>query len=458
MRELMLAVKKWHFWVLCPLVVVLAGVCWMMGVGAMQKQVEKNRNEITGLYTTLTGIRGIQLHPNSNVATGMDAMIAERREEVAKAWTEKYLQQTAEGTGILSWPEELGPALLNKLKGLHPIEQKVPFPIRPEQRLALSFRQTYQEHIAKEIAKLAKRIGAKWYVDGKSTPGMMFQGDAGPRRGDRPPRESMMGPGVFGRDGTALSEQTMVEWTAESQQQVMAEHFPWGQSGTSTISSMSERQFQPMTSQEPYPNLLEILYAQEDLWVLQAIMDVIAETNKGATARFDAVIKEIDFIRMGKAAVGSAGHVDRLQPAAAAAEVSPFGMEGDLAGGGVPTMDSYMMGGREGREGGFQDGMQDGDVGPMEMGVPDPAEGRYVDDQYQPLSAEKLRQVMAEPESVDPAEAYLAVAKRIPVRLRVKIDQTKLDRFLVELANSPLTIEVRQLRINPTDSGDSSII
>jgi hypothetical protein len=35
--------------------------------------------------------------------------------------------------------------------------------------------------------------------------------------------------------------------------------------------------------------------------------------------------------------------------------------------------------------------------------------------------------------------------------MRVKLDQTGLDRFLVQCANSRLTIEVRQLRINPTD-------
>ena len=99
----------------------------------------------------------------------------------------------------------------------------------------------------------------------------------------------------------------------------------------------------------------------------------------------------------------------------------------------------------------------DGDM-PMEVPVgDDPAEGRYVDEHYKPLSASQLRQVMSDFQAVDPSLAYLAVAKRVPVRFRVKLDQAGLDRLLTECANSPLTIEVRQVRINPTDTGAMDI-
>ncbi len=96
--------------------------------------------------------------------------------------------------------------------------------------------------------------------------------------------------------------------------------------------------------------------------------------------------------------------------------------------------------------------LEGGDLTGVAAG-PDPAEGRYVDKDYQPLPAATLRKVMGSTESIAPEEAYLAVAKRIPVRMRISIDQKKLPKFLVECANAELTVEVRQLRVNPSDDG-----
>ena len=85
----------------------------------------------------------------------------------------------------------------------------------------------------------------------------------------------------------------------------------------------------------------------------------------------------------------------------------------------------------------------------------DPADNRYVDNHYQPLPASMLRSVLKKPtpgettEPIAPEFAYLAVAKRIPVRMRLRVDQRKLNRLLAECANSELTIEIRQIRINP---------
>jgi hypothetical protein len=84
----------------------------------------------------------------------------------------------------------------------------------------------------------------------------------------------------------------------------------------------------------------------------------------------------------------------------------------------------------------------------------DPAAGRYVDNAYKPLTAEELRGSLT---TTDPAKAYLAVAKRMPVRMRVRMDQRYLNRLLIECANAPLTLEVRQVRINPGTSGAASM-
>jgi hypothetical protein len=75
----------------------------------------------------------------------------------------------------------------------------------------------------------------------------------------------------------------------------------------------------------------------------------------------------------------------------------------------------------------------------------DPAFGRYVDEKYQPLDPKRLRDALT---SKSPADALLAVAKRMPVRMRFSIDQRRLNKLLAECGNSRLPVEVRQVRIN----------
>lgn len=82
----------------------------------------------------------------------------------------------------------------------------------------------------------------------------------------------------------------------------------------------------------------------------------------------------------------------------------------------------------------------------------DPAEGRYVNRNYESLSAAALRAAAV---SKNPDEAYLSVAKRMPVRMSLVMDQRKLNSFIVECGNSPLTVEVRQVRFNRSATAGS---
>jgi hypothetical protein len=444
MRDFVITVKRIYFWVLCPLVVVVAAVFWFLGVGAVGSQQKKNRQEIDGLYNTVSSLRQKERHPNSEVAQGMLQLIEKRRQEVAQAWKEKYLQQAGEKSGILTWPNELGEDLIDQVKDLRPIEQKVHHPPDSEMELILSLRRRYQSHIEVELPKLADVIGSKWYLSEDATNGQlpMMQERAG--RGDRGP----IGVDVTGMRSESAAEQSLVEWSTSSQQEILQQHFQWQDNGSS-FPGMDPRASTPGSGELREPNLLEILYAQEDLWVLQAIMNVIRRTNEGATARYNAAIKEIDFIRMGKSAVVSSGRIQR--PATMAdANVMGGGMENP--GISMRSMEGQSSRMNEGQEYPTPDMPMEGEPIAQPAG-PDPAEGRYVDRDYAPLPAATLRSAMTQPETVDPSNAYLLVAKRIPIRMRVKIDQTKLDRFLVQCANSELTIEVRQIRVNPKDDG-----
>ena len=48
------------------------------------------------------------------------------------------------------------------------------------------------------------------------------------------------------------------------------------------------------------PSTREVLYAQEDLWVLNTLIDIIRRTNRDALTRSQAAVKEIDFIQIAK--------------------------------------------------------------------------------------------------------------------------------------------------------------
>jgi hypothetical protein len=175
----------------------------------------------------------------------------------------------------------------------------------------------------------------------------------------------------------------------------------------------------------------------EDYWVLKALMQIIDRTNvdevgKPVTRRDMASIREIHSIKIGKNAADRVGNVYKLAPVAADGQqpVPPAGV--------TPTPTPVPPLGGPLSEG----------AGPLPAAdaTSDPAERRYVDIAYQPLPAEKLRK---DAESDNPDEAYLAVAKRMPVRLDVRIDQRKLNKFLIECGNSDLMLEVIQVRTIP---------
>ena len=190
---------------------------------------------------------------------------------------------------------------------------------------------------------------------------------------------------------------------------------------------------------------MEMLYSQEDVWVLASLMEIIKETNGGASHSSQAVVKEIESIDIGSTVGLPKGKVSAIQAPASEDGEDDFGMDdfgmddgyGDGYGGGGGYGDGYGGGGM---------GYGDEEGGTMMM---DPLEGRYVDEFYQPVDPETMR-TNAQSTSL----GDIQVAKRMPVRIRVKMDSRKLPVLLSACANAPLTFEVHQFRLNPSaDAG-----
>jgi hypothetical protein len=157
------------------------------------------------------------------------------------------------------------------------------------------------------------------------------------------------------------------------------------------------------------PSSAEVRRAQEDLWVYAALLTIIKNVND--EHQFTTPVREILKIEIGKpAAVAFEADQGPLHIIHLAAAESP-----------PPTS---------------------APPPPAEAAAEKAAdEGRYVDENGKQLG---------------PGLSENAEFKRMPVFLRIKIDQREILRFLVECANSPLPVEVRQLRINPSKSSSNS--
>jgi hypothetical protein len=446
------AVKQHSFWAMCLGILGISIGSWWVSTGTLQADQDKQKSAIEQGFSSLTTIKGTEKHPNPSVLSGMDEYNRQYAQEVMKGWQLQYDQQA----GVLVWPERFKDsgflALVDKLRPIEAIPV-VNGAVNIRNDLPRDYKEEYRNFMEDELPKLAEKIGAKWLVSSQGDPalgggiagseggggfgaagggfgggGGGFGGAAGGFGG----AGAMPQPGAVGPDGQPLMvDDSVVLWDPANQQEILTTHFGF-------------------VMRDNLPSTLEVLYAQEDYWVFDNIMEIIRATNstiddKGqqihATARHEAVIKQIDFIRIGRSAMGLAGVVQPIgRSVSAGGEMGGSAMAAPATDGAMPADGAAPADGAM-----AMPGSAEGGTGMEQLLARDPAEGRYVDEKYSTLPAARLRAAL---ESTDPAEALLAVAKRMPVRIRVQIDQRKLNLFLAQCGNSRLPVEVRQVRIN----------
>lgn len=426
--------KKHYFWVFCGVLTVVALGAWAWTTMDMSARYVADKTKIEQGYSLVNGVNGIQDHPNKITEDAMNERIKALKLSVARAWQEQYLEQEK----VFVWPATFPNKMRRDLAKLRPIEKEFSeFPTPPGKELLPEWLAYYSNYMADELPKLADTIGAKWKVNPDMLAGTGSGGMEGYGGGYSSGASSGYSPysGATsegsGSPGAVEEERPVVDWNVGNQTEIYNLRFNWAARPNSA------------------PTTMEMLYAQEDFWTLQSLMDIIRRTNGDADAYYEALVKEIQFIRIGAAAVRSDAMITPMASASAAAGTMTSGMpiEGSSSG------DPYAMPGPEGSMGADGMPMPGSEMGPGSGGVAvaiDPAAGRYVDNAYKPLTAEELRASLT---TTDPTKAYLAVAKRMPVRMRVRMDQRYLSRLLIECANAPLTLEVRQVRINPGTSG-----
>ncbi len=173
------------------------------------------------------------------------------------------------------------------------------------------------------------------------------------------------------------------------------------------------------------PSSLQIWVTQEDLWVYETLLHAIANTNKAkkATRVDNAAIRGIIALEVGpRAAMASSARGNIIMPEMAVS-----------ADGGAPIGPESMPMGREGVP--MDPGMATDGANPDAMLLA----SRYVDQEGNPIA--------------DDSAGFGVEYRRLPIRMRLYMDQRWLPKILIECANAPLPIEVQRVRINPEQSG-----
>jgi hypothetical protein len=454
LRQVLGIIVKYHFWILCGLVVLIGVGTWLFVTSGLARATEERRTQLLQAREQVSKIRSIADHPNKRV---LEAIQQEHRrliDIVYRAWEELYRDQRERN----KWPQQLGQEFLNVVNSLGPDEE---IPVR--------YREIYQYFI--------KNHFPEWYdiVDLRLPPKRDAQGNIMRDENGRPLKQdpferpgaapvSTYGgggyttpetsyPGDTGypgstmdgrRTGPAEDRIGIVEWNMQDLQRIRAQ-FDW-----------------PTT-----PSTFEVRIAQENLWVYEALLRIIRETNEGATSYYNAAIKRIESLQIGQeAAISLLAAQSRLFGAGMLAG-GAAGPGGSMTGGmatmpglspGMPMggpmmpgpmmpgmgMSSYYGGeyGPEGPEGMAAPGMR------MMPGAPgataQSAEElirqrlthfRYVDKDGKPLAAD--------------APHPFAEFKMMPVRMLLFMDQRRIPRLLVNCANSSMPVQVRVVSLRP---------
>lgn len=404
-----LVVLKYQFWILSGLVAIAATAVFFLTSSSLGALITSRTAALKGTYDKVNTISSsVPSHPNSHSHAEMAKSLVVLEKDIKEAWDIQYRGQIP----LMEWPRNafFEDSTYQIFESLRPVEKFIEFPIPatlppPYNKITLNDRDVYKKYIGPEFASVSKIIRTEW--------------------------KAKLGVGPIA-DQTAIvspPNPDVVKWSAESQQTLLGQIVPWYDKGTA-------------------PSILEIYYTQEDMWLLKGIMDIIRRTNGDARENFQTVVREIEWIRMGRFASRNAGNLAKM-------EVPNANTGGGMSSGGMMKEDgSGDMGSMMGSSGGMQEGESGGGSGGLgdSSVATDPADNRYIsfatESLFQPRKGAELRESIRNPPTA--SNAVDAVAKRVAIRMRLKVDPANLSRLITECGNAGnkgLLLEVYQVRV-----------
>ncbi len=357
-----------RFWVLCVIALLVASGVWSLATTDLQRQFAQRKSAIERQFTAIKKLNSQRLHPNEQVIEENRQQLVQESQITLQIWQDLYESQTRE---VLYWPQDQLRAEfiaeINKLRFGDPFPPKLS-----------RMRDNYWNYIQKRFGSLLKIVAA-----------LPLSEERGRTAG-----------GEYGgfRDGRGTSD-------ADDQDYLVQ----W----------LDQGKVRDQLDFKTNPKALEIWVTQEDLWVYENLLNVIAHTNRarGATRPDNAAIRVIVSLEVGRAAVVGGDDQGNIVPPATGEGASG---RGGAAGRGRE---------RTSRAGGGRDS------GTKIL------ESRYLD------------LTTGEPLPAGDAANFRTEFRQLPIRMLLIVEQTWIPQLLVACANAALPIEVKQLRINPQQSG-----
>jgi uncharacterized membrane protein YgcG len=398
-------VKKYIFWACVPIGLLFPFFTTCSSVASIDKAFKDRKNALESTKKTTEGISSDRSHPNEITISDIQNCCKELRVRVKQAWT--ILEKDQRERNL--WPKKVGPAFneeITKLKFFDEItiksrEDYLNFveEYLPELEVFVDRRRVQQKDDQGEWKEMdiTAAVTASSVSGGDSDLGMGRETGMG--------RSEMPSMNIMGTTEASLPRGPDGEEIYRYVGTV-----DWPNPETRTVTSSWAR----------LPKSNEVWFAQEELWVYHALLSVIKESNIEATGPHNAVVKRIENLLIGQAAAAalearSSGRISNPSGAASSmgSEMSPsMSGDGGLGGGGGITV-----------------ARTEDDVITVKMN------NRYVDNKATPLKASDK----------PPFDQF----KRMPICLRLIVDQRRIPEILVNCANCSMPIDVLWVRINP---------
>ncbi|MEN0110385.1 MAG: hypothetical protein AAF805_06640 [Planctomycetota bacterium] len=415
LRQALAWLKAHHFWVL--LLLVFGATCgtWFTAAASVDGTYESAQKKIDAEFSSVRNFQGKPFKPNESINEEQAKEIKKQAANVLQEWSKLYRRQKEE---VLIWPQELGEGFI---KGVEDAEFG--------DSIDIDSRDTYLNYIKKTFPSLVKIIDAELMTEG----GAGRRGRGGPigeEGGGAPLGGGRLGRGRPGVNPAEPEDSYLVDW-------------------------LDQQALSARLDLEKRPSSTEIWLIQEDLWVYRTLLQAIADTNAatGATRRERAAVQVIQELKVGAAAAADDPTATRL-------------VEPDVSEGGGGGLGGGFGGGGFGRggfgEGGFggggRGGFGGGGFGGGGFGGPGGGRGGFGEGGFgaagegADLLANRYLSPTGEPIESGTAD-FGREFKRLPVRMVLDMDTEWLSRFMWELANAPLQVEVEQVRFNPGGGG-----
>ncbi|MGI9427950.1 MAG: hypothetical protein ACR2NM_04790 [Bythopirellula sp.] len=411
-RTFLRVVWTQRFWVLGIIATIVSVVCWNMAAGDLQSEFSTRKNAIDGAYNAVNGIKNENPHPNDAVNEGVLRQAKQQRDYVRDVWKELYEDQRSK---VLSWPASIGEEFVTYMENR-----------RFRDSIKSDMRGFYHNYIENRFDALLDIVKAQ-----KNTTGRAARGGYGGEFGGE------FGGGQAATDEIAEADDFLVQW-------------------------LDQGKVQQKLLFKSKPSSTQVWVTQEDLWVYETLLNVIADTNKarGATRPDNTAVRVIVELQVGSAASPkSTSKVYIPVPSEGAGMGGEFGGEfggGEYGGYGGEFGGEYgggEFGGEYGGMGGEYGGGMGGEYGGRGgfggefggMGMEGGGEAALLMNRY--LDAD------GNPDPGDGETVGSAEFRQLPIRMKLMMDQRWIPRILIECANAALPVEVKQLRINPHMSG-----